>query len=122
MSEFDDDWDPPEDYKQYMDPPHPYRVGDLVRLSSHLFPPEVGSTSYYSIVPMKENVFGVIVKVKSPLHGLNSFGRSRLPDDGYVPPSYITQYYEVVWIDAMGTTTEKHYDLELVSSAVTGSR
>ena len=116
MDDSDDEWE------DYLDPPHPLQVGDLVKLSSHLFPPEVGSTSYYSIVPMKENVYGVIVCVKSPLHGLNSWGKSRLPNDGYIPPSYITQYYEVVWFDAMGATTEKHYDLELVSSAATGSR
>jgi hypothetical protein len=121
MSESDDD---NKDFYVLDEPPHTYQVGDLVRLSSHLFPPETGSTSYYSIVPMKENVFGVIIAIKEPLKSLNSWSRSRVQSsyDGYVPPSYITQYYEIIWLDVMGATTEKHYDLELVSAAITGSK
>ncbi len=97
-----------------------FKVGDLVRLSPHLFPPEVGSTSYYSIVPMKEDVIGIVTSLKDPMKWLNDYDIPKYIGEG--PLNITLQYYEIMWLDGMHPTAEKHYDLELVSAAVTGSR
>ena len=97
-----------------------FKVGDLVRLSPHLFPPEVGSTAYYSVVPMKEDVIGIVISLKDPLKWINDYEIPTYIGEG--PLGVTLQYYEVMWLDGMHPTAEKHYDLELVSAAVTGSR
>lgn len=91
-----------------------YQVGDLVRFSSHLFPPEVGSTTYYSIDSISEHVTGIILRIKDQL---------LVDDHGYMSGYFVgqvslsCQYYEVWWLDGKGITAEKHYDLELLSSS-----
>tara|TARA_Y100001973_G_C5188064_1_gene329145 strand:+ start:575 stop:907 length:333 start_codon:yes stop_codon:yes gene_type:complete len=97
-----------------------FQVGDLVRLSPHLFPPEVGSTAYYSVVPMREDVIGIVISIKEPLRWLGEYEIPKYIGDG--PLTVTLQYYEVMWLDGMHPTAEKHYDLELVSAAVSGSR
>jgi len=97
-----------------------FKVGDLVRLSPHLFPPEVGSTAYYSVVPMKEDVIGIVISLKDPLKWISDYEIPTYIGEG--PLGVTLQYYEVMWLDGMHPTSEKHYDLQLVSAAVTGSR
>lgn len=90
------------------------QVGDLVRFSSHLFPPEVGSTHYYSVGPTaSENICGIVIRIKEQL---------LVDDHGYLGNYFVghvslrCQYYEVWWLDGKGVTAEKHYDLELIST------
>lgn len=119
MSEDDNDNElPPIEAYESEELENMLQVGDLVRFSSHLFPPEVGSTSYYSVSSMSENICGIVMSIKDQL---------TVDDHGYLGNYFVgsvslrCQYYEVWWLDGKGVTAEKHYDLELLSSP-TGSQ
>ena len=108
----DDERPPIEAYEDEEDASS-LQVGDLVRFSAHLFPPEAGSTTYYAIGDINEHTCGIIVRIQEPL---------LLDDQGYLGDYFVghvslrCQYYEVWWLDGKGITAEKHYDLELLSS------